>query len=120
MKPTSQRPSDDDGDKIPPALISLLRLAGLGLPKTKAEVAAAEKWLAENPVKLPASLTDPEAVFRRPAAAVLRFPDQAQPTSAAEHLARAARDGEEIPPDVEQRMREDREKAERDRKPRQE
>ena len=68
MKPTNPTPPDN-GDTIPPALNSLLRLAGLGLPKTKAEVAAADKWLAENPVKLPASLDDPEAVFRRPAAA---------------------------------------------------
>lgn len=99
MKPTNLTPRDDAGDAVPPELIALLRLAGLGLPKTKAEVAAAERWLAENPVKLPASLTDPEAVFRRPAANVLRFPDKAQPTPATEHLARAARDGKEIPPE---------------------
>lgn len=55
----------DNGDTIPPALNSLLRLAGLGVPKTKAEVAAAEKWLAENPVKLPASLDDPKAAGDR-------------------------------------------------------
>lgn len=118
MKPTNPTPPDD-GDTIPPELASLLRLAGLGLPKTKAEVAAAEKWLAENPVTLPASLDDPETVFCRPAANVLRFPAKDQPTPATEHLARAARDGREIPPEVEQRMREDREKAERDRKPKQ-
>lgn len=67
MKTTNPTPPDN-GDTIPPALTSLIRLAGLGLPKTKAEVAAAEKWLAENPVKLPASLDDLKAVFRRPAA----------------------------------------------------
>ena len=118
MKPSNQNPAND-GDTVQPELASLLRLAGLGIPKTEAEVAATEEWLTETPVKLPASLDDPEAVFRPRADNVLRFPSEDKPTTATAHLARAARDGKEIPPDIEQRMREDREKAERDRKPKQ-
>ena len=116
MKPDNRKPADDS-DSLTPELASLLRMAGLGLPKTEAEVAAAEKWLAENPMRLPASLLDPEAVFRRASAGTKRFGTKRQTAATTENLARAAREGAEIPPDVEKRMREDREKAERDRKP---
>ena len=111
------RPLDEGPDKMSRELAAVLRALGLAMPRTEAEVAAVEAWLAEHPPTLPASLCDAEAAFRGGGGHVLpiRPPRHQDATEASENLARAAREGREIPAEVERRMREDRERTERER-----
>lgn len=90
-----------------------LRLEGLLVPETEEEVCAAEAQnLGDAP---PLELRDPYAVLKR----VRGRRRNAVPSGGAgspeteENLARAAREGGKIPPDVERLMRGDREAAER-------
>ena len=81
-------------------------------PTSEAEVAACEVELPEAP--LPASLADADAVLGRPdkpigAPGTLKLPDRPDIEST---LRRAARQGGTIPPEIEDKMRRDREQAE--------
>jgi len=94
-------------------LYRALRLEGLLLPETEGEVRAAEADdLCEAP---PLALRDPRTVLKR----VRSKPHQtssAGPAASPEiedNLARAAREGGKIPPEVEREMQRDREAAER-------
>lgn len=94
-------------------LHSALRLEGILLPETEAEVSAAE---AQNcGAAPPLELRDAYAVLKRARGRRRK----AVPTVGAasseteENLARAAREGGKIPPDVERVMQRDRETAER-------
>ena len=115
---TPRSPHHKDADTMSRDLASALRSRGFAMPRTEAEVAAAEAWLASQDVKLPGSLKDPSAVLNRRKGRILplRPITQSRAEEVQESLARAARDGGVISPEVEQRMREDRERAERKRR----
>jgi len=93
-----------------------LRLEGRLLPASNEEIAELEAEIAADPVALPESLQDAAAVYERihkrtrPPSAI---PSPVQ-NDAVEGLARAAREGGEITPEVQAQMREDREAAERE------
>ena len=89
--------------------------AGWAIPESEADVRRAEEALADGPAALPESLCDPAAAWRRaertdaPGVRIAPFPSAGE---AAENLARAARDGGEIPPEIEEILRRDRRAAE--------
>ena len=113
---TVKRKVEDIGDDADRALEcdvhEALKAMGWLMPESEAEVQPAEAEVPERAAPLPAALLDPDKVFtgRSGAAAPL----QALPldTVADEHLARAARAGGPIPPEIEERMRRDRQAAE--------
>jgi hypothetical protein len=86
------------------------------IPQTEAEVSRAEAEMVGECDELPAELRDPYAVLSRAletGAKVLALhpvDDEEMP----KQLARAAREGKDIPPEIEERMRHDREAAERE------
>ncbi|MHC4717690.1 MAG: VOC family protein [Planctomycetota bacterium] len=84
-------------------------------PTREDDVDAAEAELRDDPVELPADLADPAAVFERAASeaqpALLRFPGSPDIDAT---LARAAREGGTVTPEIEEIMRRDREAAERE------
>ena len=84
-------------------------------PTAEQDIAAVEVQLRESPVKPPAELADPAAVLDRPirqaAPTVLHFPDAPDIDAT---LARAAREGGAVTPEVEEVMRRDRTAAERE------
>src|SRR5713226_4095523 len=91
---------------------------GYIIPETGAEVQRAEERMQGVESTLPEALRDPvaalEGVKRRRAKGarnLVPFPTE-QMVEAQEDLARAARKGGNIAPEVEERMRRDREKAE--------
>jgi hypothetical protein len=94
-----------------------MKALGWAVPQDEEEVEQAEQALGRSPVPLPESLRDPEAVFERggrgeqgrPSA--LAFPGSADIDAT---LARAAREAGRLTPEIEQRMRRDREAAERE------
>lgn len=93
-------------------------LAPLGwrLPETEDEIAEAEEWAAEHPPNIPAHVADPaQALSRpRPRPVPLRPVSLEAEEDVEENLARAAREGGDIPAEVEERMQKDREDAERE------
>ena len=93
------------------------RLAAKVAPESEEEIARLEQELAGNPTQLPASLQNAQAVYER----ITNRRDHQQPvmklpvsSGATENLARAARDGKTIPPEIEKLMQQDRERAHRD------
>ena len=86
------------------------------IPQTEADVSRAEAEMAAGECKeLPFRLRDPYAVLRRASegrAKVLSL-QPAEDDETPEHMARAAREGKDIPPEIEERMRQDRAAAER-------
>ncbi|KPK85459.1 MAG: hypothetical protein AMJ81_03545 [Phycisphaerae bacterium SM23_33] len=93
-----------------------LKSMGWAVPEAEDEVRRAEAELAQSPAALPESLADAAAVFEARAggpdeARVVSFPAEA---ASEDHLARAAREGGPIPSEIEERMRRDREAAERE------
>lgn len=94
-----------------------MRALGWVVPECDADVARAEDALSADPVALPEALQDARAVFEGRSdpsrAAPARLPLSGSRYIDAT-LARAAREGGTITPEVEQTMRRDREAAERD------
>lgn len=93
-----------------------LKSIGWTIPECEDDVRRAEAELSGSATPLPKSLTDAGAVFdRRPGSSnITPKPLAASPVYEVEdNLARAARQGGTIPPEIEQRMRRDREDAER-------
>ena len=92
-----------------------LKSLGWVVPESEHDVRQAEEDLAESRIGLPESLTDAAAVFERKAArgfanvSPLCSPLDRQ---SEQDLARAARQGGPIPPEMEERMRRDRKAAE--------
>ena len=86
------------------------------IPQTEADVSRAEAEIAVGEYEeLPSKLRDPYAVLKRSSerqAKVLSL-QQADDDEMTEQMARAARFGKDIPPEIEERMRQDREAAER-------
>ena len=106
----------DNGHPVPPSdVYEALKSAGWAVPQSEDAVRRADEALAGGTVVLPESLRDPQAVLERgprgeavePRA--LAFPSAGE---AAEDLARAAREGGEVPPEIEEIMGRDRRAAE--------
>lgn len=90
-----------------------LRKKWLCLPVTEEDVAVAEQELAKHPVTLPASLAEPPDFLSPPRPVKPRFASYVrEPTELEDEMARAAREGREITPDLEEKMRRDRLEAE--------
>lgn len=99
---------------------SLIRRAMLELkwviPTTPEEVEQAESLLRDDTIQLPAELANPLDVLERASTPPARHSNpQVLPkdTAVQENLARAAREGGTIPADVQERMKQDRDDAER-------
>lgn len=107
--------SAQEADRLLEQVASALRSMGWLLPVREHEVADAEAELAASPVALPPSLQDPAAVLSPIARAgaveptVLEFPGSPAVDAT---LSRAAREGGRLTPDIEERMRRDRQAAE--------
>jgi hypothetical protein len=84
------------------------------IPTTPEAVARAEAELDEESIELPESLQDPyvllDATVRPRSTTPVRQPSN---DDIVQCLARAAREGKDIPAEVEEQMRKDRERAER-------
>ncbi|MDY7011938.1 MAG: hypothetical protein SVV80_14500, partial [Planctomycetota bacterium] len=94
-----------------------MRLLGWTVPECEDDVRRAEVELSASATPLPESLTDAGAVFEGQTARGLTnvkpVSFSADPATE-ENLARAARQGGKIPPEIEQRMQCDRQEAERE------
>ena len=104
-------PADHDGH-LPHEVAAAMKAAGQLPPTTAREVAALEEALAGREIPLPAVLRNPGEVFARSAMrgpVVVPFPSAPRVSAA-----RAARQGRAIDPEVELRMRRDRQAAERE------
>lgn len=86
---------------------------GWVLPVTPEDVARIEAKLDEK-AELPPTLRDPYALFDRETRTQPQPPLTLSNDDVVECLARVAREGKAIPPEIEARMRHDREHAERD------
>jgi len=111
--------SQAEPDGLSRGIDAALGVTGARLPRTEREVAAAEAALVEGDVRLPAALADANVVFERSGETDGSEPT-ARPLPTAKdvevELARAAREGGVVTPEIEKRMRTDREAAERSRK----
>jgi len=112
-QPRKDKNSEDQAQaEFEQDLHTAMRLSGWVLPETDEEVAAAEESSAETP-PLPSELIDPYAVLQRAQSGPKLLAKVTHSTPEIEaNLARAAREGGEIPPDVENLMEADREAAE--------
>ena len=109
------RKSGEDSGRVVQDVHATLMNMGWLIPESEGEVRQAEAALADGPTVIPEELVDAEAVWKRSSEASHRglslgFP--ADP-AAEQHIARAAREGGRIPPEIEDRMRRDREEAEK-------
>jgi len=118
MTSRSRRPGRRGGEALAADIHDALRSLGWVVPRTEDEVRLAERELADAPPpELPEALQDARGVFERRTAGedarrrTLPFPGRRDVDAT---LARAAREGGNIPPEVEQAMRRDRQAAERD------
>ncbi len=118
MKPDKRtpRPRGEGERGLADDVYDALHSLGWIVPQTAADVLRAEAELAEAPPDLPAELQDAQAVLEgaRPrggAARPLAFPPNADVDNT---LARAAREGGQISPEVEEAMRRDRQAAKRE------
>ena len=105
---SKQNPEEDAAPLVHDTLAEMGRL----VPQTEDDAAAAEQRLRDSPIELPESLRDADAVLRRTEGSPpspVPFPGNADVEAT---LARAAREGGAIPPEIEQIMRRDREAAE--------
>jgi hypothetical protein len=113
--PGNNKPDEKAQNEGGPEQLIYDAMQSLGwlVPLTPEEVARAEMALALDPVELPESLRDPAAILDEQSKERTSFPCPAGESAAAEQLARVAREGGAIPPEVEARIRKDRERAER-------
>jgi hypothetical protein len=109
--PTPKREmSDDDVDRL---IYEGFCVNGAFVPQTPDEVEQAEANFDENTVELPASLRDPFAILKRPI--VQRGEPRRSPVvdqTAIDNLACAARNGGDIPPEIEKAMDKDEKEVE--------
>ena len=105
-------PGEGLGAELHRALSSL----GWRLPESEDEIAEVEQWADEHPPHVPPEVADPARALARPRgrAIPLRPVSLEAGDAIEENLARAAREGGSIPPEIEERMRKDREDAERE------
>jgi len=116
-KPRGPKRRAEDNDDVSPDVQAALRSLGWTAPQCEEDVLAAESELATQRLPLPEKLQDPKAVFDgatehgETPPSVLRFPGDPDIDAT---LARAAREGGHITPEIEEVMRRDREAAERE------
>jgi hypothetical protein len=115
MTTSSRQPKDDRFEETERLVHEYLRSTGKLIPQTPEEVAAVEEWLSQHDVELPKTLRSLDGCSlprKLETPIVIPFPRVSTETS--EGLARAARDGKAITPEVETRMKRDREEKERE------
>jgi hypothetical protein len=105
-----KKPVDGDFEK---AVLEAMRGSWI-LPQTPEEVRQAEEGLGSNPVDLPVGLANPYSVLDKPSRKIRlgRPLETDRDLSLEQNLAQVAREGGEIPPQVKEQMRKDREAAE--------
>jgi hypothetical protein len=109
-RPKGRDPSDGAQRALLRDVHEALKSAGWAMPQSEDDVRRAEGRIAESPAALPEALRDPAGAVERAARPEpLALPPGRQ---AAENLARAAREGGEVPPEIEEIMRRDRRAAE--------
>lgn len=117
MKSPKHRPDAIGDEQAEQLLRDYMQSAGLAIPVTLEEVAAAEALIDEDRVEIPPRLRDCAAVAQSICQGgvprVLVFPSHTT-YEAGDLLARAAREGGDISPDIEEKMRQDRLQAERE------
>ena len=114
--PKNNHLSDDADAAVEKLLYEHYRRTGKIIPQTPDEVARAEAEDQVSPTKLPERLRNPDLFGQAPCktgSRPLRFPSVGA-NPAVENLARAAREGGTISPEVEARMERDRAEAERE------
>lgn len=104
----------DDRGEFENALLGAVRSARWLLPESEEDVEKEERLFGKDSLELPESLRDPLSALQRPRHR--RKPPASKPAQSGEveeSLARAAREGssESISPEIEARMRRDRERA---------
>ncbi|HUU59057.1 MAG TPA: hypothetical protein VMZ50_05905 [Phycisphaerae bacterium] len=112
-----RNPQADDDEALAADVHEAMKLMGWTVPESEDDVRRAEQELPASAAPLPGALADPKAVFDGKAAcgfADLKTPSFPPDAAGEDHLARAAREGGPIPPEIEERMRRDREQAERE------
>lgn len=110
---SASTPSNADELLDPTALRALSKL-GHRMPTTEGEVADLEAWASKRP--LSERMKSRDALFgpRRGMPSLQPRRTETSFRESAEYLARAAREGGDIPPEVEEQMQRDRERAESD------
>jgi hypothetical protein len=115
-----QHPRDVDGanadEQMERLVFEYLRYTGKIIPQTPEDVARVEELLKPESTVPPERLRDASLIFSSPSVAppkVLMIPAHPDPATA-QNLARAAREGGKVSPEVEAEMRKDRERAERE------
>jgi hypothetical protein len=95
-------------------LLLAIRAEGWLAPETEQEVLEAEKKLASERTTIPTSLDHPrELLYRAGSVRAIHFSQpKIESARETENLARAAREGGTISPEVEERMKKDRDAAE--------
>ncbi len=112
------RQSGEDAGRLNQDVCATLKSMGWLVPESEEQVRQAEAALAlaETSATIPRELVDPEAAWTRsseasyPGPGSLGFP--ADPASE-QHMARAAREGGDISPEIEDKMHRDRKDAEK-------
>lgn len=94
------------------AVYEAMKSLGWIIPQIPEDVEKSEAELAKHPIEIPARLRDAEAVFRETSGSRCRAPVPPTDFVSEENLARVAREGAAVPPEIEERMRRDREAAE--------
>ena len=112
QKNNKSKVSSADISPLEIMLHNVLRASGRIVPQTEDEVAQAEAVIDESSVNLPDRLNTPPKGFSNRRESNVTDTSSAPDTPATEGLARAARKGADIPPDILKRMKEDRLKAE--------
>ncbi len=117
IDPPSDEPRDAGQEALERDISEAMTSLGWKVPQCEDEVQRAETELKGDLAALPEELQDPKAAFNRSVGQVRARPQVLQFFGDAEierDLARAARDGGPIPPEIEEIMRRDREAAERE------
>jgi hypothetical protein len=112
-KSKSKRGRTDPG-MLEKQVLLAMRVKGWLAPETEAEVLEAEKTLAAERITMPTSFDHPrELLIRTSRFRTIRSSQQKMANAqTTENLARAAREGGTISPEVEERMKRDRDAAE--------
>jgi len=114
-KTHTREQSQEDFEELERQVYEAFLARGWIIPQTEGDVSRTEAEMAtEDNQELPLAMRDPYTLLRRAfdtRPKVLALTPVLQETP--ELLARAAREGKDIPPDIEERMRHDREMAER-------
>jgi hypothetical protein len=115
---TPPRPSaaSNDANSFEACVHEYLKKTNRLIPTTPEDVEAMERWIAAQDIQVPEELLRQHGCSltpSQPSARILKFPTQSNEVEMG--LARAAREGgKPISPEVEQRMKRDREQKERE------